>query len=57
MKTLSDHPMLIGRLLAADEARRARLARWYRFWHSPWTTAALMVVLVAACLWFLFFTV
>lgn len=53
MKTLSDHPFLIGRLLAADDARRARLAQWRQFWHSPLTTLALLIVFVLSLMWLL----
>lgn len=35
MKTLSEHPLLIARLLAADEARRLRRAAW-RAWRQRW---------------------
>lgn len=52
MKTISQHPFAIGRLLAADRARRARLARRYDFWHSPWTTLAFSAVLIALLVYF-----
>lgn len=50
MKTLSDHPLLIGRLLEADKRQRERKAAADRFWRSPLTTVLLSLILLGLVL-------
>jgi hypothetical protein len=46
MKTLSEHPLLIGRLLSGHEKRRARRRARHGFWRSPWLTLSLFLIWV-----------